>query len=170
MAELDGPPFIPRTPQESAEGGTFLSAIPFSFGVSEDNLSSAGDATITDRMRAPGSALPRPSVLATVADCVAGVPAGLLIAPRLSVTLDIVVRLIAATPGEVRGDRLEMRGEIVKKGRSTVAGEVFFYDAATMQPVAYSYLTFMASPRPQDRSPGVSPRHAHRRHDGEALP
>ena len=98
-----GPPATPRTPQESAEGGTFLSAIPFSFGVSEDNLTALGDATISEPMRVPGSVLPRPSVLATVADCVAGVPAGLLIAPRLSVTLDIVVRLIAPAPGEARG-------------------------------------------------------------------
>jgi acyl-coenzyme A thioesterase PaaI-like protein len=151
-----GPPPTPRTPQESAEGGTFLSAIPFSFGVSEDNLTALGDATMGEHLRVPGSVLPRPSVLATIADCVAGVPSGLLIAPRLSVTLDIVVRLIAPAPGEERGDRLEMRGEIVKQGRSTVAGEVFFYDAVTMKPVAYSYLTFMGSPRPQDRPPGFS--------------
>jgi acyl-coenzyme A thioesterase PaaI-like protein len=148
-----GPPLTPRTPQQSADGGTFLSAIPFSFGVSEDNLTAVGDATISEPMRAPGSVLPRPSVLATVADCVAGVPSGLIITSRLSVTLDIVVRLIAPAPGEFRGDRLEMRCEIVKQGRSTVAGEVFFYDAATMKPVAYSYLTFMGSPRPQDRPP-----------------
>ena len=151
-----GPPPIPRTPQQSAEGGTFLSAIPFSFGVSEDNVTAAGDATITEPMRSPGSVLPRPSVLATIADCVAGVPSGLMITPRLSVTLDIVVRLIAPAPGETRGDKLEMRGEIVKQGRSTVAGEVFFYDAGTMKPVAYSYLTFMGSPRPQDHPPAFT--------------
>lgn len=49
-----------------------------------------------------------------------------------------------------------MRGEIVKHGRTTVAGEVFFYDAETMKPVAYSYLTFMGSPRPQDRPPAYT--------------
>jgi acyl-coenzyme A thioesterase PaaI-like protein len=49
-----------------------------------------------------------------------------------------------------------MTGEIVKKGRSTVAGEVFFFDAETMAPVAYSYLTFMGSPRPQDRPPAFT--------------
>ena len=49
-----------------------------------------------------------------------------------------------------------MKGEIVKKGRSIVAGEVFFYDAETMAPVAYSYLTFMGSPRPQDRPPAFT--------------
>jgi acyl-coenzyme A thioesterase PaaI-like protein len=146
------PPAAPATSSATATGGTFLSAIPFSFGIAEDNMTAAGDATITEPLRAPGSALPRPSVLAAIADCVAGVPAGLMITPRLSVTLDIVVRLIAPS----RGDRLEMKGEIVKKGRSIVAGEVFFYDAETMAPVAYSYLTFMGSPRPQDRPPAFT--------------
>jgi acyl-coenzyme A thioesterase PaaI-like protein len=161
MADLDatdsgspaaGRPGTVRTPGESGTGGTFLSAIPFSFGIAEDNMTAAGDATITEPLRAPGSALPRPSVLAAIADCVAGVPAGLMITPRLSVTLDIVVRLIAPA----RGDRLEMKSEIVKKGRSIVAGEVFFSDAETMAPVAYSYLTFMGSPRPQDRPPAFT--------------
>lgn len=49
-----------------------------------------------------------------------------------------------------------MRGEMVKQGRSTVAGEVFFYDAETMKLVAYSYLTFMGSPRPQDLPPAFT--------------
>jgi acyl-coenzyme A thioesterase PaaI-like protein len=130
-------------------GQTFLTGIPFSFGIAEDNMSAAGDATITDALRSVGSALPRPSVLATIADCVAGIPAGLMITPTMSVTLDIVVRIVAPA----RGDRLELKGDLVKVGRSTVAGEVFFYDAETMATVAYSYATFMGSPRPQDLAP-----------------
>src|ERR1039458_7685946 len=104
-------PATPATSSATATGGTFLSAIPFSFGIAEDNMTAAGETTITEPLRAPGTAFPRPSVLATIADCVAGVPAGLMITPRLSVTLDIVVRLI--TPA--RGEKLEMRGEIVKQ-------------------------------------------------------
>jgi acyl-coenzyme A thioesterase PaaI-like protein len=152
VAPRPAAPAAPATSSATATGGTFLSAIPFSFGIAEDNMTAAGETTITEQLRAPGSPFPRPSVLATIADCVAGVPAGLMITPRLSVTLDIVVRLI--TPA--RGENLEMRGEIVKKGRSTVAGEVFFFDAETMAPVAYSYLTFMGSPRPQDHPPAFS--------------
>ena len=73
-----GPPLIPRTPQESAEGWQpFCPPFPSASGSSEDNLTAAGDATITEPMRAPGSVLPRPSVLATVADCVAGRSGGL---------------------------------------------------------------------------------------------
>jgi acyl-coenzyme A thioesterase PaaI-like protein len=148
-----GPGFGPRVdsglpPLGAGAGQTFLTGIPFSFGIAEDNMTAAGDATISDALRSVGSSLPRPSVLATIADCVAGIPAGLMIVPTLSVTLDIVVRIVA--PG---GDRLEMKGELVKVGRSTVAGEVFFYDAQTMATVAYSYLTFMGSPRPQDHAP-----------------
>jgi hypothetical protein len=149
-----GPGFGPRVnsgqPVMGAVAGqTFLTGIPFSFGIAEDNMSAAGDATITDAMRSVGSSLPRPSVLATIANCVAGIPAGLMIVPTLSVTLDIAVRIVAP----LRGDRLELKGELVKVGRSTVAGEVFFYDAETMATVAYSYATFMGSPRPQDHAP-----------------
>jgi acyl-coenzyme A thioesterase PaaI-like protein len=149
-----GPGFGPRVdsgvPMMGAVSGqTFLTGIPFSFGIAEDNMSAAGDATITDALRSVGSSLPRPSVLATIADCVAGIPAGLMIVPTLSVTLDIAVRIVAPATG----DRLELKGELVKVGRSTVAGEVFFYDAETMALVAYSYATFMGSPRPQDHAP-----------------
>jgi acyl-coenzyme A thioesterase PaaI-like protein len=155
--DLEGPGFGPRVtsglPAMGAGAGpTFLTGIPFSFGIAEDNMTAAGDATITDALRSLGSSLPRPSVLATIADCVAGIPAGLMIVPTLSVTLDIAVRIVAP----VTGDRLEMKGELVKVGRSTVAGEVFFYDAETMATVAYSYLTFMGSPRPQDHAPAFT--------------
>jgi acyl-coenzyme A thioesterase PaaI-like protein len=136
----------------AVSGQTFLTGIPFSFGIAEDNMTAAGDATITDALRAPGSPFPRPSVLATIGDFVAGIPAGLMITPTMSVTLDIVVRLVAPP----RGNRLEMTGGLVKVGRSTVAGEVFYYDAGTMAPVAYSYLTFMGSPRPQDHAPAFT--------------
>ena len=66
-------------------------------------MTAAGDATITEHDAGPRLRLPRPSVLATIADCVAGVPAGLMITPRLSVTLDIVVRLVAPAPGRPAG-------------------------------------------------------------------
>jgi acyl-coenzyme A thioesterase PaaI-like protein len=77
------------------------------------------------------------------------VPACLTTAPQLAVTLDIVVRIVA----DRSGDSLALTAEIVKVGRSTVAAEVCFTDAATGQLVAHSYVTFMASPRPQDVAP-----------------
>jgi acyl-coenzyme A thioesterase PaaI-like protein len=127
----------------------FVNDIPFGFDVAENGIDMVGDATITDALRYPGSQLPRASVLATIADCMAGIPACLATAPRLAVTLDIVVHTVA----ERCGDRLEIAGEIIKAGRSTVAGEVRFTDARTKALVALSYVTFMASPRPQDLAP-----------------
>jgi len=127
----------------------FVNDIGFGFLVADDDIGMVGDATITDALRSTGSPLPRPSVLATIADCMAGIPACLATAPRLAVTLDIVVRNVSARCG----DRLSVAGEIVKRGRSTVASEVRFSDAETDDLVAVSYVTLMASPRPQDQAP-----------------
>jgi acyl-coenzyme A thioesterase PaaI-like protein len=130
----------------------FVNDIGFTFDMSEDGMSMAGEATITDALRSMGTSLPRPSALATIADCVAGIPAFLATAPRLAVTLDIVVRIVA----DRCGDRLELSGQVVKMGRSTVAAEVRFSDPARHELVAHSYLTFMVSPRPQDVAPPVA--------------
>jgi acyl-coenzyme A thioesterase PaaI-like protein len=127
---------------------SFPAGLMFGFSISDDDMTAVGDVTLTDAVRSPGSSLPRPSVLATIGDCVSGVPAGIMTGPdRLSVTLDITVRLVA----DSCGDRLTVTGQIIKKGRTTIAGEVHYFDAETSAVVAYSYLTFMASPRPQDR-------------------
>src|ERR1039458_5173210 len=112
-------------PADAAPGGpevqesrqTFVSDLPFGFDLAEDGVGMVGDATINDALRSVDSRLPRASVLATIADCMAGIPACLVTAPRLAVTLDIVVRNVA----ERCGDRLDVAGEIVKQGRSTVA-------------------------------------------------
>jgi hypothetical protein len=145
------PEAIPAT---LAGGGRtmFVNDIGFTFDMSEDGMSMGGDATITDALRSVGTPLPRPSVLATIADCVAGIPAFVATAPRLAVTLDIVVRIVS----DRCGGRLELSGEVVKMGRSTVAAEVRFSDPVSHELVAHSYLTFMVSPRPQDVAPPVA--------------
>jgi acyl-coenzyme A thioesterase PaaI-like protein len=140
---------VPEGAKGAAPPQMFVNDIPFGFDLAEDGISMVGDATITDALRSAGSGLPRASVLATIADCMAGVPACLSTAPRLAVTVDIVVRNVA----QRCGDRLDVAGEIVKQGRSTVAGEVRFSDAETKELVALSHVTFMASPRPQDQAP-----------------
>lgn len=137
------------TPVIGEGGKMFVNDLLFGFDLSEDGMTMTGDATITDAVRQSGSSLPRPSVLATIADCVAGVPACLTTTPRLAVTLDIVVRILS----DRCGDSLALTAEIVKMGRSTVAAEVCFTDALTHELVAHSYVTFMASPRPQDAAP-----------------
>jgi acyl-coenzyme A thioesterase PaaI-like protein len=127
----------------------FVSEIPFGFELADDGVTMRGDATLSDALRSPGSALPRPSVLATIADCIAGIPACFVTTPALAVTLDIAVRMVA----DRCGDDLVVAGEIVKPGRSTVASEIRFSDATTASLVAVTYVTFMASPRPQDQAP-----------------
>jgi acyl-coenzyme A thioesterase PaaI-like protein len=131
---------------------SFVGQIPFGFTVAEGGLAMSGDAEVTDMLRSIPSGPPRASVLATIADCMAGIPACIVTAPSLAVTLDIAVRVVADHCGEV----IDMTGEIVKRGRSTVAGEVRFIDAHTDDLVAISYVTFMASPRPQDLAPPLS--------------
>ena len=90
-------------------------------------------------------------MLLTIADCVAGVPAMHVASPRLAVTLDMVVRIVA----DDIGPELAMTSDLLKQGRNTVASEVRFTDAASGGLVALAYLTFMASPRPQDLSPPI---------------
>jgi acyl-coenzyme A thioesterase PaaI-like protein len=128
---------------------SFVGQIPFGFTLSEDGLEMVGDAGVTAMLRSTHSGPPRASLLATIADCMAGIPACIVTTPSLAVTLDIAVRMVA----DHCGDLLDMTGEIVKRGRSTVAGEVRFSDARTSDLVAMSYVTFMASPRPQDLAP-----------------
>lgn len=141
---VDGPPTI--------GAGMFVGDLDFTCELSTDGSAMVGRATVTDALRFPGSALVRPSVLATIADCVAGLPACLVTAPALALTLDIVVRTVGA-PSE---DQLDMTVTIVKPGRRTVAGEVTFTDPVDGSLLAHSHLTFMASPRPQDLAPPLS--------------
>ncbi|MGO8861618.1 MAG: PaaI family thioesterase [Acidimicrobiales bacterium] len=142
----------PSGPVERKPQRYFIGDIPFGFEVSEDGMEMVGDATLSGALRSSGCGLPRPSVLATIADCVAGIPACWVTAPSLAVTLDIAVWMAAGRCG----DDLSITGTIVKRGLSTVAGEIRFSDATTTELVAISYLTFMPSPRPQDQAPPVA--------------
>jgi acyl-coenzyme A thioesterase PaaI-like protein len=101
-------------------------------------------------MRSTGSRV-RPAVLLTIADCIAGVPAMHVSSPRLAVTLDMMVRIVADSVG----DELVVTSDVLKQGRNAVASEVRFTDAGTGELSALSFLTFMTSPRPQDLSPPV---------------
>ena len=155
MTQLDDvgtEPGAPEEPQREKPQRYFIGDIPFGFEVEEGGLVMVGDATLSDALRSFDSGPPRPSVLATIADCMAGIPACWVTVPNLAVTLDIVVRITA----ERCGDELALTGKIVKRGQSTVAGEILFADARTNELVAISYLTFMPSPRPQDQAPPLS--------------
>ena len=109
----------------------------------------AGTATLSEHLRHPATSVPRLSVLATIADCVAGVAAGSAFHPRLGLTLDIGVHIIAPKIA----DDLAIAARLLKEGRTTVSAEVRFSDRWTGELVAISDLTFIASPRPQDLAP-----------------
>jgi len=155
MTQLEQPPS-----REFPGREMFINDLGLHCEMSEDGTRMEGLATVGEHLRAPGSSFVRPAVLATIADVLAGIPACRATVPRLALTLDIVVH----TVGAPTGDRLRAEARVLKAGRSTVATEVEFFDAATDGStdgpasgvgalVAHSYLTFMPSPRPQDLAP-----------------
>lgn len=127
----------------------FIFHLPFSGALTDDRSAMVGETAVTPMLRPPGAATVRPAVLATVADCMAGVPACLLTLPRLALTLDIAVWLTAP----VTADRLAVEARVLKHGSRTIATEVDFADAGTGELAASCFLTFTPSPRPQDVAP-----------------
>ncbi|HEX4220249.1 MAG TPA: hypothetical protein VHZ02_17880 [Acidimicrobiales bacterium] len=123
---------------------------------------SRGWLEITDELRAPRSSQVRASVLATMSDVWTGALAGMACSPRLALTLDLTVRIV----GDVGGDRLDIVGNLLKQGRTTIVAETDFRDPITGTVVALSHATFVASPRPQDV---MGPMDTRRRPSGNAL-
>ncbi len=143
-----------REPIEPARAGQdelFISRLPFRGQLTADRSAMVGETAVTPMLRPPGAATARPAVLATVADCLAGVPACLLTLPRLALTLDITVRL--ASPAT--GDHLSVVARVLKHGTRTIATEVEFTDSSTGELAASCFLTFTPSPRPQDVAPAA---------------
>lgn len=105
-----------------------------------------GSLEVTDHLRVPGHRQVRPSVLATLADVYTGVLASRQTAPLVALTLDLTVR----TLGEGDDDRLEVDAWPLKVGRTTLVYESEFRASSTGELQAVSYVTFVASPRPED--------------------
>jgi len=135
------PEAIPAT---LAGGGRtmFVNDIGFTFDMSEDGMSMAGDATITDALRSMGTPLPRPSVLATIADCVAGIPAFVATAPRLAVTLDIGSASNVHPPDkQTVGHRLALAARHMVYGEDVAFASPLFRQASSeLQPDGNSAL------------------------------
>lgn len=129
----------------------FINDLEFTCALSEDGSVMDGELHGADVVRAEGSDRVRPSVLATIADVMAGIQANHIIGGRLPLTVDIDVRTTAPA-----GEWIGVASRILKVGRSTVAAEVRFDDLGTGKEVALSFLTFMPSPRPQDVAPSVT--------------
>ena len=101
---------------------------------------------ITDELPRPRSSQVRASVLATMGDVWTGALAARACSPKLALTLDLTVRIV----GDVGGDRLDIVGNLLKQGRTTIVAETDFRDPITGAVVALSHATFVSSPRPQD--------------------
>jgi acyl-coenzyme A thioesterase PaaI-like protein len=150
MTRLDDADADATPPVILSETGSFINDLWFEFDVTGQGTRGEGHASIAPAMESAPS-LVRPSVLLTIADCIAGVPAMHVASPRLAVTLDMAVRIVAGQTGT----ELTVTSDLLKKGRNTVASEVRFTDAGSGRLVALAFLTFMASPRPQDLSPPI---------------
>ncbi len=133
--------------EDFLQSPSFLNDIDFRCDIGDDGTST-GELMVGPELLAPGSGTVRPAVLATVADVVAGLPAAAALSPRLPLTLDIDLRILGPT-----GDRLWASSRLLKIGRNTIAAEVLFTNGRAGAPVAVGYLTFIASPRPQDMVP-----------------
>lgn len=106
----------------------------------------AGEIEVVEEICHPGTQRILVSVMATIADVVAGAVANVQMAPRIPLTVDLTLHPLA--PG-IETERMRMVGRSVKRGRSTTVNEVTFF-AADGSPVAVSHATFMPSPRPED--------------------
>jgi acyl-coenzyme A thioesterase PaaI-like protein len=123
----------------------FIAELGFSYRVEGDGL--VGEIELPDEVRSPDGGRPRPSVLATVADVLAGALANQLTSPRVALTTDLSVRDVQPTDAP----RIEIQAtRLLKAGRTLVTAEVWFVEGGSRRVIALSHSTFMASPRPQD--------------------
>jgi len=139
---------IDLRPHEHAdERAHFMATMGFEHSL--DDADGHGRATVGPYlMTAPG--WPSVAALLTFADVLIGTTASRRTAPRISVTADLSVRVVAALPDD---GRLELRSELVKAGRTMSVGETEIVSAHSGRRVAVAIGTFLASPRPQDVAP-----------------
>jgi acyl-coenzyme A thioesterase PaaI-like protein len=94
---------------------------------------------------APGTDVLRTSVLATWADVLTGGAAGDAVAPRIPLTLDLEIQVVAP----VRlGTVVDVEATTVKAGRTVVVTEASFRDATTGRLLAVCFASFMPSADP----------------------
>jgi acyl-coenzyme A thioesterase PaaI-like protein len=130
----------------------FLETTGFEHDLDDDDA--WGTVTIGPYLWAPGSAWPLAAALLTFTDVLIGRLASQRSAPRISVTADLGVRVVAP-PGP--GGRLDLRAKLVKVGRSMTVGRAEITSATSGELVATSLGTFLPSPRPADVAPDEFP-------------
>lgn len=121
---------------------SFIAELGYRLG---DELSIA-HATVVPELCVPETDVVLTSVLLTWADILAGPLATQSTMPRVCMTNDLTVRLLARPP--VGG--VDLRAAVLKSGRTTTFTESWLCAAGADDPFAVAHGTFVASPRPQD--------------------
>lgn len=132
----------------AAEAVSFLAEIPFRHRASADGVE--GELQVTEELLVPSHGGVRISVLASAADVITGVLTSTATAPAVALTTDLAVRVLRP----IGLGRLTMACRVVKQGRTLASTEAWFHDGEHI--AAHAWLTFMASPRPQDTLPQIS--------------
>jgi acyl-coenzyme A thioesterase PaaI-like protein len=128
---------------EDDDPSRFLRPMGLAIGPGEGTW--GGQAIVSDELRIPGTARIRSSVLACWADMVSGSQTNTQSPDRISLTVDLTVRLLAPPVAET----VAIHSEILKEGRSVVFCEARMFDEhGTL--FALSHMTFQGSPRPDD--------------------
>jgi len=123
----------------------FTSELGCSVRADGDTL--VGTGRVAPELCLPGVGVARPSVLLAWADILTGSLANQYTLPRVCMTVDLSVRIVAPVPS---GANLIAIGRILKTGRTLTFAETTFSIAGDEAVVAESLGTFAASPRPQD--------------------
>lgn len=98
----------------------------------------------------PEAGVLRPSMMITWADVLCGSLANVYALPRITMTVDLDVRVVRPVPA---GSDVHGIGRVRKSGARLAFTECAFTLADTGELVAFSAGSFMASPREQDQAP-----------------
>jgi acyl-coenzyme A thioesterase PaaI-like protein len=120
--------------------------------VAADGDTLRGRALVVPEVCVPEAAVVRPSVLLTWGDILMGSLANEHTTPRVCMTVDLSVRVIAPIPA---GHECVSVGRLLKVGRTLTFAETTFSVGDADEPAAVALGTFVASPRPEDVSVSV---------------
>lgn len=123
----------------------FTSELGLAIGSGSAPGTLTGRAHVVPELCVPEAGVLRPSVLITWADILTGSLANEFTLPSVCMTVDLDVRILHPIHA---GVAIEGLGRIVKSGRTVTVGETTF--AVDGEPVAVSFSSFVASPRPED--------------------
>ncbi|MFN8027929.1 MAG: PaaI family thioesterase [Acidimicrobiia bacterium] len=114
--------------------------------VEQEGLPLRGVAEVFPEICVPGTTTLRSGVIAAWADLVTGTVAAEAMDPRIALTLDLELQVLAPA---VVGHRITVEAAPVKVGRSVTVCRADFRDESTGAAVAVAYASFMASPDPE---------------------